>query len=172
MSAAQAATATTATAVPGTVADRIERRIDVRAPRSRVFQALADAQSFGQWFGVDLGGQRFAAGERTRARFTKAGCEALWFDVQVARVEPPSCFAFHWHPGAVDPSHDYTQEECTLVTFTLDELPGGGTRITVVESGFDRVPPQRRFEAFQLNDRGWAFQLDRIAAHVDGPRDG
>ena len=36
--------------------DKIEKRILLRAPRARVWQALADAEAFGQWFGVKLSG--------------------------------------------------------------------------------------------------------------------
>jgi len=146
--------------------DRIERSVLVQAPRERVWRALSDAAEFGAWFGVDLAGQAFVPGRRTRGRITYPGYEHLWFDVAVERVEAPRLLAFRWHPYAVDPAVDYTAEEPTLVTFTLEDAPGGATRLTVVESGFDRIPPARRREAFRMNGQGWDAQMGNVARHV------
>lgn len=43
---------------------------------------------------------------------------------------------------------------------------GRGTLLAVVESGFDKVPPHRRLEAFRMNTRGWEAQLHSIARYV------
>ena len=66
----------------------------------------------------------------------------------------------------IDPAVDYTKEEPTLVTFTLKDAPGRGTLLTVVESGFDKVPPHRRLEAFRKNSGGWEAQMNNIVRHV------
>ncbi len=151
---------------PSSQTDRIERSIVLHAPRARVWRALTDAQEFGAWFGAHLDGQTFAPGQRARGRISISGYEHVWFDVVVERIEPQDLFAFHWHPYAIDPAVDYAAEPPTLVTFTLAGAPDHGTLLTVVESGFDRVPPQRRFEAFRMNDRGWQAQLRNIERHV------
>jgi len=36
--------------------DRIEKKVILRAPRSRVWRAIANAEEFGEWFGVKLEG--------------------------------------------------------------------------------------------------------------------
>lgn len=146
--------------------DRIERSILVNAPRDRVWRALSKAEEFGTWFGVNLQGQVFAPGQRARGRITISGYEHVWFDVVVERMEPRSLLSYRWHPYAVDPAVDYTKEEPTLVTFTLKDAPGDATQLTVVESGFDNVPPHRRLEAFRMNTQGWQAQLDNIARHA------
>ena len=151
---------------PSSQTDRIERSIVLHAPRARVWRALTDAQEFGAWFGAHLDGQTFAPGQRARGRISISGYEHVWFDVVVERIEPQDLFAFRWHPYAIDPAVDYAAEPPTLVTFTLAGAPDHGTLLTVVESGFDRVPPQRRFEAFRMNDRGWQAQLRNIERHV------
>ena len=74
---------------------------------------------------------------------------------------------WRWHPAPIDTAVDYSNEPTTLVTFTLEETPDG-TRLTVVESGFDRIPLARRAEAFRMNDGGWTEQLQNIARHVSG----
>ena len=55
---------------------------------------------------------------------------------------------------AVDPAVDYSKEPTTLVEFTLKEV-NGGTLLSVVESGFDKIPVARRDQAFRMNDGGW-----------------
>lgn len=151
-----------------TETDRIERSIDIRAPRTRVWRALPDATEFGSWFGVNLQGQSFVAGERVRGHITHPGYEHLQFEARVERIEPERLLSFYWHPYAIDPAVDYAQEEPTLVCFTLEDGPNGGTRLTVVESGFDKVPASRRLEAFRMNSQGWDAQVGNIARHVGG----
>ena len=148
--------------------DRIERSVLVDAPRERVWRALSNAEDFGAWFGADLKGQAFTAGQPTRGRITYPGYEHIWFEIVIDRIQPQAVLSYHWHPHAVDPAVDYAAEEPTLVTFTLEDAPGNGTLLKVVESGFDRVPPHRRAEAFRMNSRGWDGQMKNIVRHVAG----
>lgn len=148
--------------------DRIERKILLKAPRSTVWRALANAESFGKWFGVALDGKRFVAGERTQGQITYPGYEHLVWDVQVARVEPERVFAFRWHPYAVEPDMDYSSEPTTLVLFELEDMDGG-TLLKVVESGFDNIPAERRLKAFRMNSRGWDDQMTNIETYLATP---
>lgn len=147
--------------------DRIERTIRIAAPRSRVWRALTQAEEFGRWFGAKLAGQSFRPGERVRGQITICKYEHVWFDVVVERLEPETLFSFHWHPYAIEKDVDYSQETPTLVTFRLEAEGERATLVTVVESGFDHVPPQRRFEAFRMNSAGWEGQLANIAKHCE-----
>lgn len=151
---------------PTTASDRIEKKTLLRAPRARVWRALTDAAEFGTWFRVKLEGG-FAAGQRTRGRVTSPGYEHVTFEAIVERIEPERLFSFRWHPYAVDPAVDYSQEPTTLVEFRLEDAPGG-TALTVVESGFDRLPPGRRDVAFRMNEGGWKVQLENVQRHVGG----
>ena len=146
--------------------DRIERSIQINAPRSRVWRALANAEEFGSWFGANLKGQTMAPGRRVQGAITIKGYEHVMFDVMVERVEPETLLAFRWHPYAVDPAIDYSKEERTLVTFMLADA-GSGTLLKTVESGFDKVPPSRRMEAFRMNSGGWDGQLKNIRGFAE-----
>ena len=146
--------------------DRIERSILINASRERVWRALSNAEEFGAWFGANLSGQVFAPGERARGQLTHGGWEHIHFEALIERIEPQDLLSFHWHPYAVDPAVDYSQEQPTLVTFTLEDAPANGTLLTVVESGFDKVPPHRRRKAFEMNSGGWEAQLKNIARHA------
>ncbi|HEV2748845.1 MAG TPA: SRPBCC family protein [Allosphingosinicella sp.] len=145
--------------------DSIEKSIELNAPVERVWHALTDAAEFGSWFRVKLDGP-FVPGETSRGRITYPGYEHLPWEAKVVAMEPPRLFAFEWHPYAVDPDADYSHEPRTLVEFRLDPV-AAGTRLTVTESGFDRVPAHRREEAMRMNEGGWAEQMTNIQAHVE-----
>jgi uncharacterized protein YndB with AHSA1/START domain len=144
--------------------DRIEKTIVLRAPRSRVWRALAHADEFGAWFGVALEGA-FAPGARLTGRITTPGHEHLTIEIAVEQVQPEELLSYRWHPYAFEPGVDYAHEPTTLVEFHLAEV-AGGTQLTVVESGFDRIPLARRATAFRMNDQGWAEQITNIARYV------
>jgi uncharacterized protein YndB with AHSA1/START domain len=145
--------------------DRIEKQVLLKASRARIWRALSSAEEFGNWFGVNLKGQTFAPGQETRGQITYPGYEHLVFTIRVERMEPERLLSFHWHPYAVDPKVDYTREEPTLVVFELQEAQDG-ILLSVVESGFDKVPAHRRAEAFRMNNGGWEEQMKNIARHV------
>ncbi|RDS80351.1 SRPBCC family protein [Dyella psychrodurans] len=148
-----------------TSTDRIERQIHIKAPRSKVWSSLADAESFGNWFGVALKGKRFVAGEPIEGNITYPGYEHVVWKVVVERIEPERLLSFRWHPYAVDPHVDYSHEPTTLVSFELEETRDG-TLLRLVESGFDQIPTHRRLEAFRMNSQGWDAQMKNIDAYV------
>jgi uncharacterized protein YndB with AHSA1/START domain len=147
--------------------DRIEKRVILRASRSRVWRAITAAEEFGAWFGVKLEGP-FADGATVRGKITHPGYEHMTMEMLVERIEPERYFAYRWHPYAIDASVDYSSEPSTLVEFRLDEADGG-TALTIVESGFDRIPLARRTEAFRMNDGGWTEQTRNIERYVSQP---
>ena len=144
--------------------DRIEKEIVLRAPRSRVWRALANAEEFGAWFGVKLEGA-FAPGARVHGQITLPDHGPVTIELAIERMDPESRMSYRWHPYAVESGVDYSSEPTTLVEFQLEEV-AGGTQLTVVESGFDRIPAARRAEAFHMNDAGWAEELENIARYV------
>jgi uncharacterized protein YndB with AHSA1/START domain len=144
--------------------DRIEKNVVLRAARSRVWRALTNAEEFGSWFGVRLQAP-FAEGARIQGQITIPGYQHVTLDFTVVRLEPERLFSYRWHPYAVEPGIDYSAEPTTLVEFRLEEVPGG-TRLTVVESGFDEIPLARRAKAFEMNAGGWMQQLRNIERHV------
>jgi len=149
-----------------TSTDRIEKSVILRAPRARVWKALTDAEAFGQWFGVEIAGP-FAPGARVTGRITHPGFEHLPLEMTIERMEPERLFAWRWHPNAVEPGVDYSAEPTTLVSFELADVEEG-TRLTLVESGFDGIPLARRAIAYRGNDEGWAQQVVAIERYLSG----
>jgi uncharacterized protein YndB with AHSA1/START domain len=147
-----------------TVTDRIEKEVILRAPRSRVWRAITNAKEFGEWFRVEMKDE-FKPGAPARGRITYPGYEHLTFEVLVERMDREKLFSFRWHPYAVDPKQDYSKEPTTLVVFELHDHPEG-TRLRIIESGFDQIPIARRAEAFRMNSGGWEEQTRNIAKYV------
>jgi uncharacterized protein YndB with AHSA1/START domain len=144
--------------------DRIEKVVVIRAARSRVWRAITTAEEFGAWFRMNLDGE-FAEGETIRGRITHPGYEHVTVEMLVERIDPERYFSYRWHPHAIDSAVDYSAEPTTLVEFILEETEGG-IAVTIVESGFDRIPPGRRTEAFRMNDKGWGGQIKNLEQHV------
>ncbi len=144
--------------------DRIEKRIELKAPVARVWRALTDYREFGEWFRVKLEGP-FVPGKVSRGQVTHPGYEHLQWEAVVQKMEPEKIFSFTWHPYAVDPKADYSKETPTLVEFRLEKTQAG-TLLVVTESGFDKIPAGRRAEAFLRNDGGWAQQVKNIESYV------
>src|SRR5262245_37971185 len=138
------------------MSDRIEKRVELKAPVARVWRALTAHAEFGTWFGVRLEGP-FVPGQVARGRITHPGYEHVTWQATVQRIEPERLFSFTWHPYAVDSKVDYSRETPTLVEFRLQPTPTG-TLLVITESGFDQIPVERRNEAFLRNEQGWSIQ--------------
>jgi uncharacterized protein YndB with AHSA1/START domain len=151
-----------------TSTDRIERKVFLKAPRARVWRALSDAGEFGGWFGVDFKGKSFVAGKPLQGKVTYPGYEHLTMELLIERVVPEQLLSWRWHPAAIDPKVDYSKEPKTLVVFELQEVDGG-TMLTVVESGLDKIPLARRADVFRMNSSGWDQQMENIKKHVVKP---
>src|ERR1700730_4290290 len=116
--------------------NRIEKRVELKAPLSRVWRALTDYREFGEWFRVKLNGP-FVQGEISRGQITYPGYEHLKWEAVVQKMEPERLFSFPW-PYSHDPNADISKEPTTLVEFTLQKTEAG-TLLTVTESGFENL---------------------------------
>lgn len=148
--------------------DRIEKRIELKAPPSRVWRALTDYREFGEWFRVKLDGP-FVPGKVSRGQITYPGYEHVKWEAVVQKMEPERLFSFTWpHPKSLEKADtlaDYSHEPSTLVEFRLEKT-AKGTLVTVTESGFDQLPADRRLEALRRNEGGWTEQTKNIEAYL------
>ena len=144
--------------------DRIETDVLIAAPVERVWTLITTAEHLGRWFGdagaeIDLrpGGSlhlRWQSGEAVHGR--------------VDAVEPPHRFAFRWVLAGA-PEAEPTPANSTLTEFTLSAA-GDGTRLEVVESGFDGLDVEAAERAALLasHTTGWDAELGELAAHAEG----
>jgi uncharacterized protein YndB with AHSA1/START domain len=141
--------------------DRVEKTIELRAPRTRVWRAISSSKEFGTWFGLgtplDMVGD-FVPGAEIRA-MNEHFCT-------VDKVEPEHLLSFDWIPYERPPGDDPAKHPRTHVEFRLEDIPGG-TRLTVVESGFAKLPPDKQYKRDE-NSEGWGIQVHAIAEHVLG----
>jgi uncharacterized protein YndB with AHSA1/START domain len=147
---------------------RIDRTIEVNAPPQRVWRALTDPAELSAWFKVTIEG-KIAAGSEVQMTSTHAGYEGQRFKVWFVELTPPRRLVWEWHPGAVDPTFDYSREAKTTVTFEL-EPSGGGTKIILSETGFDEITLSRRAAVFNDNSQGWAEVLTWLQRHAEASR--
>lgn len=150
--------------MPASASDCLVKQARLAAPRSRVWRALTTPAEFGSWFGVNLA-DGFTVGDRTHGKVTNEGYQHLTWEITVIEMAPERLFSWTWHPAALEADRDYSAEAPTLVTFLLQDDPAG-TLLTVVESGFDGLPAERRAEAFKMNEGGWIWEMNAIAEHL------
>lgn len=146
--------------------DRIEIRTELPCPVSRVWRAVTHSAEFGTWFGVRFDGP-FQAGEESAGQVVTPGMEHLTWRAVIQDIEPEQYFAYTWHPYAIDPGRDYSEEVPTLVEFRLAGTPTGGTLLTVTEAGFQDLPDARRAEAYAMHQQGWAQQMKNLRTHLE-----
>ncbi|MGO8795854.1 MAG: SRPBCC family protein [Candidatus Sulfotelmatobacter sp.] len=148
--------------------DRIEKRIELKAPVSRVWRALTDYREFGEWFKVKLDGP-FVPGQISRGHITHPGYEHVKWEARVQKMEPEHLFSFTWPQikslEKADIPADYSNEPTTLVEFKLEKT-ATGTLLTLTESGFDKLPADRQLENFRRNEGGWSEQMKNIEKYV------
>ena len=149
--------------------DSIIKTIDIAAPVEKVWDALIDYRKFGNWFRVALD-QPFAVGEPSTGYMTYPGYEDYRWEARVLAIEPMRRFAFEWPATGGDKElmeSGVAVDEWMLVEFLLEPIPDG-TRLTVIESGFDKVPEPRRTNVMRDNDGGWTEQVQNVRKYVEG----
>ena len=155
--------------------DAIVKHIFLAADLSRVWQAIANSDQFGKWFGMWLKGP-FIAGQEITGTIQPTEVNAEVAAMQephrgtpvslvVEEMDPPHVFSFRWRPFAIDKDKDYSAEPMTLVRFELEAVTGG-TNLTITESGFHGIPLERRAQAFAADDGGWTWQCKLIEAYL------
>jgi uncharacterized protein YndB with AHSA1/START domain len=146
----------------------IEKRIELKAPISRVWRALTDYREFGEWFRVKLDGP-FVPGQVSRGQITYPGYEHVKWEAVVQKMEHERLFSFTWpHPKSFEKGDcplDHSEEPTTLVEFRLEKT-ASGTLLVLTESGFDKLPGDRRLEAYRRNDGGWTEQMKNVENYV------
>ncbi|HUN26709.1 MAG TPA: SRPBCC family protein [Steroidobacteraceae bacterium] len=156
-------------------AEHIEKKVLLRAPRERVWQAISDSRQFGTWFGMAFEGP-FVPGTRTAGRIVPTSVdpqvaklqkpyEGTRFELAVVELEPMRTFSFRWQPFGVDPDADFSPRWSTLVVFELADAPGG-TLLTLTESGFAQLEPRLRSDAFTSHEGGWTHQMRLIEKYL------
>lgn len=143
------------TAVADPEAGTITRTIRIAAAIERVFELLTSSEAIEQWWGhPNQFPDGIAAGSLGVFHWRD-----ITFPVRIDVVEPPVRFALTWGSG------NDLDDEATQVAFTLTP-DSDGTKLTVVESGFDRMNQDRRRAQMKDNVEGWNAVLDSFARYA------
>lgn len=148
--------------------DSITKTIEIAAPVEKLWDALIDHEKFGIWFRVALD-QPFIVGQPSTGHMTYPGYEDYRWEARIVAIEPMTRFALEWPATGGDKElmeSGVAVPEWTLVEFMLEPTENG-TRLTVTESGFDKVPEPRRSNVMRSNDGGWAEQVKNIRDYVE-----
>ena len=135
----------------------IERSLFVRAQPARVYDLFATKKGVESWFAPEaqVTGE---VGSPYVLHFKGPRPSPAKVRGRVVAAVPGERFAYVW------PSHG-SKERPTLVTVNL-AAEAGGTRITLVESGFGRGA---EWDADYLDHcQGWGIELNKILAVVEG----
>ena len=76
--------------------DTIKREISIRAPRERVYAAIADPKQITSWFPDAVEGT-LSEGERPLFVFEGHGKSQIY----IVKMQPHDYFAFRWIPGGL-----------------------------------------------------------------------
>ena len=136
--------------------DEIRTEITIKAPKERVFSAIADPAQIITWFPDTIEGN-LETGERPLFVFNGHGKSQTYIEA----MQPYSYFAFRWIPGGSDFVGDVLTVPNTLVEFRIEESDGVSV-VTMTESGFSKLPEEMAKASFEQNSGGWTFMLDRL----------
>lgn len=147
---------------PASVVDEggftVRRSIRINAPVEKVWQAITQPEYISRWFGrTELDG--VGVGASGTMTFPDYGSIPL----RVEEWDEPRRVAYRWNnDDALGMLPDRVQEKgSTVFTFTLDEVDGG-TRLDVVESGFENTSAP--LENLESHRTGWDEELDKLVA--------
>ena len=147
-----------------TETDRIETDVLIAAPVEHVWDLITSPEHVGSWF-ADAGAE---IDLRPGGALSLSWREHGTVRGRVEVVEPPRRFAFRWLSD-VGAEAEPASGNSTLAEFRL-AVEGDGTRVTVVETGFDGLDaePAERTAALASHTRGWGLELGELVAYAAG----
>jgi uncharacterized protein YndB with AHSA1/START domain len=138
----------------------VRRSITIAAAADKVWAAITEAELLARWFPQTVDLPAMAVGATGTFAFEGHGN----VHVVIEELDPPHMIAYRWGNESGEPPA-VGSGASTVFRFTLDPVDGG-TRLTVVESGFDTLKdPSARMED---NRGGWDWELNELVAYLEG----
>ncbi|MBS1905181.1 MAG: SRPBCC domain-containing protein [Actinobacteria bacterium] len=139
----------------------VTRNISIAAPAAQVWRTITEPEHLSLWFGRTVLGSD-GVGTMT---FEDHGA----VPIRIESIDAPRSVTYRWNnDNALGRLPDEIDEaSSTVFTFTL-EAEGEGTRLTVVESGFERTSDPR--VNLERHREGWNIELDKLIALFGGRR--
>ena len=138
----------------------VTRTVSIAAPIEKVWAAITEPEHMARWFGQAAVLDELAVGAGGVISFDGYGD----FPVQIEELDPPRVIAYRWSNENARPVSPIDLEHSTVFRFTLEPFDGG-TRLTVVESGFENLAdPAGSLEG---NRSGWDSELDELVDYLE-----
>ena len=143
------------------VGHTIRRTIVVPVDRDKVWASLTETDLISTWFSDSTTLSALEPGATGRFDWDGYGN----FPFEVTEVEPKSVFGYRW---SGIPAEELLSDDSTLVRFELADA-ADGTEITVIESGFEKLPGGTAYRRTRLeqNRDGWNIELDELALALE-----
>ena len=137
----------------------VRRTIHINAPREKVWRTVTEPELISQWFG-----QIVLTGAGVGALGTIGWPGERRVPIRVDTFDPPSEVSYRWcnEEGPLPETVD--EQRSTVFRFTLEPTPGG-TRLTVVETGFEHTSDPTGLMADHRG--GWDEELDKLVALLE-----
>lgn len=136
--------------------DSLTREITVKAPKERVYNAIADPKQMTSWFPDAIEEGTLTVGERPFLRFGNFRTR-----IYVEAANPFDYFAYRWVPGGIANNGDVLEVPHTLVEFFIKEV-ADGTKVVLKESGFASLPADVAQTSFDMVSDGWSEMMVRL----------
>jgi uncharacterized protein YndB with AHSA1/START domain len=137
----------------------VERSIWINAPRERAWLAVTDPQQLTMWYATYYAWEIPTLQVGAQVKFFNGPDDILHATIEV--IDPPREFTLRWEP-------DKTYPSMTLVTTFKLEEENGGTRATILESGYEGMPADEREEWMKATGEGYTMSMENLKAHVEG----
>ena len=136
----------------------IRKTIEVDAPTDVVFRALTDEKELVKWLPQEAK-MDARVGGRLQFKYHREGrANELVFEGEVLELVQDRKVSYTYHFPRVNPDQIAGPVPNTVVTWTLDSLPDGRTRVTVVHTGF--------FTGLaKYAEEGWEHNLSLLAQY-------
>lgn len=136
----------------------VTRTVTIAASPDKVWAAITKPEHIIHWAGQAATIDSLEVGGKGAWTWEKYGTVPL----VIEQIDPPHSITYRWgshDDDAVDP------ERSTAFQFTL-EPDGEGTKLTVVETGFDGWGDP--VEHMEGNREGWDHELDELVVYLEG----
>jgi len=141
----------------------VTRSISIAAPIEKVWRAITEPGHISRWFGQTVFD---GAGRGAQGTMTFEGHDAV--PIRIEQIDAPRVVTYRWcNDNALDsPPSTLDEAHSTVFTFTL-EVEGAGTRLTVIEAGFESTSaPLLNLQRHRV---GWDEELDKLIALFEVP---
>ena len=136
----------------------VERSIWIAAPRQRVWRAITDPAQLEHWYAPGCPWEIPALHVGATITFHNTDTDIQRGTIDV--VDPPRQLTLRWQPGQVYPA-------TTLVTTFMLAEENGGTRVIIIEAGYESLPDDIRQQHLDETAAGYSGSLEQLKVYLE-----